>query len=53
MLYEVITVVLEKGAMGKGVTLESFVKTCKENGIYLVARIVVFKDKALARYGGA
>ncbi len=45
-------VVLEKGAMGKGVTLESFVKTCKENGIYLVARIVVFKDKALARYGG-
>lgn len=46
-------VVLEKGVLGKGVELGSFVKTSKDNGIYLVARIVVFKDKALAKYGNA
>ncbi len=45
--------VLEKGKPGKGIELDSFVKTAKENGVYLVARIVVFKDKVLAKYGNA
>ena len=42
--------VLEKGWTGKGISVESFVEKAKKNGIYLVARIVVFKDKALASY---
>lgn len=41
--------VLSLGNMGKGIVLEDFVKTAKENGIYLVARIVVFKDRELSR----
>lgn len=45
--------VLAIGKPGKGIELDSFVKTAKENDIYLVARIVVFKDKVLARYDGA
>lgn len=44
--------VLKKGRLGKGVELESFVRKAKANGIYLVARIVVFKDKSLASWGG-
>ncbi len=45
--------ILAVGKPGKGIELDGFVKTAKENGIYLVARIVVFKDKVLARYDGA
>lgn len=45
--------VLSKGKSRTGIDLEPFVKKAKENGIYLVARIVVFKDKALASYGGS
>lgn len=44
--------VLKKGKIGTGIELDSFVKKAKENGIYLVARIPVFKDKALASWGG-
>ncbi|MCR4938914.1 MAG: putative glycoside hydrolase [Treponemataceae bacterium] len=33
------------------IDIEKFVKQCKENNIYLVARIVVFKDRNLWRYG--
>jgi hypothetical protein len=44
--------VLSKGRIGKGIQLEPFVKKAKENGVYLVARIVVFKDKSLASWGG-
>lgn len=43
--------VLEKGKVRSAIDVESFVKKAKENGIYLVARIVVFKDKSLAMYG--
>ncbi|HHU37023.1 MAG TPA: hypothetical protein GXZ47_07320 [Treponema sp.] len=42
--------VCKKGTKGRGITLEPFVKTAKENNIYLVARIVVFKDRQLSRY---
>ena len=45
--------VLAKGRPGRGIDVESFVKTAKANGMYLVARIVVFKDKSLSSYGGA
>ena len=34
------------------IDLESFVKQCKADNHYLVARIVVFKDRNLWRYGG-
>ncbi|WP_439647435.1 putative glycoside hydrolase [Brucepastera parasyntrophica] len=44
--------VLQKGKTGRGIDLEAFVKKAKENGIYLVARIVVFKDRELSKYGG-
>ncbi len=40
------------GKTGKGIDVEAFVKRAKESGIYLVARIVVFKDRELARHGG-
>ncbi len=46
------SLVLEKGEMGRGIQLESFVQKAKAFGIYLVARIVVFKDRELYRYGG-
>lgn len=45
--------VLQKGKLRTGIDVESFVQKAKANGIYLVARIVVFKDKSLASYGGA
>ncbi len=45
--------VTAKGKTGKGIEIDSFVKKTKENGIYLIARIVVFKDRELARFGGA
>ena len=44
--------VLAKGKTGKGIALEPFVAKAKANGIYLVARIVVFKDRSLAQWGG-
>lgn len=34
------------------IDLDAFVKQCKQDDIYLVARIVVFKDRNLWRYGG-
>lgn len=40
------------GKAGKGIDVEAFVKKTKESGLYLVARIVVFKDRELARHGG-
>jgi len=43
--------VVQKGKKGKGLELDSFVKKAKEKGIYLVARIVVFKDPQLHRWG--
>ena len=36
-----------------GIDVEKFVKTFKEDGIYLIARVVVFKDKNLADYAGS
>lgn len=45
--------VLKKATISTyAIDTEKFVKQCKENGIYLVARIVVFKDRNLWRYGG-
>jgi hypothetical protein len=43
--------VVQKGKTGKGILVEPFVKKAKENGTYLVARIVVFKDRSLAAWG--
>lgn len=37
------------GTFSWGVNLDEFVAAAKEQGIYLVARIVVFKDRGLAR----
>lgn len=45
--------VVQKGKTGKGILVEPFVKKAKENGTYLVARIVVFKDRSLASWGGS
>lgn len=45
--------VLSKGRIGKGIALEPFVAKAKANNIYLVARIVVFKDKVLASYNNS
>ncbi len=47
------SLVLQKGKMRTGIDVEPFVKKAKENGIYLVARIVVFKDKSLASWGSS
>lgn len=44
--------VLAKGKTGNGIKVEPFVAEAKANGIYLVARIVVFKDRSLAAWGG-
>jgi len=44
--------VLSRGKMGRGIQVEPFVKKAHDAGIYLVARIVVFKDKSLAAWGG-
>ena len=44
--------VSEKGFVSRySVDLEHFVSEFKKDGIYLVARIVVFKDKHLSQYG--
>lgn len=45
--------VLKKARVGNGIKLEPFVRKAKEKGIYLVARIVVFKDKSLYSWGGS
>ena len=43
--------VLQKGVVSKyALNLENFVKTFKDENIYLIARIVVFKDRNLAEY---
>ncbi len=45
--------VLKKATISSyAIDIEKFIKQCKENGIYLIARIVVFKDRNLWRYGG-
>ena len=45
--------VLQKATISSyAIDIEKFIKQCKENGIYLVARIVVFKDRNLWRYDG-
>ena len=45
--------VLKKATISSyAIDIEKFIKQCKENGIYLVARIVVFKDRNLWRYDG-
>jgi hypothetical protein len=40
------------GAVQKRFSLEELVRTAHENGIYLIARVVVFKDKHLFNYQG-
>lgn len=45
--------VLRKGKFGRGIDLETFVQKAKARNLYLVARIVVFKDKALASWDGS
>ena len=43
--------ILEKDAVSRyAITLDPFVKKMKERGIYLIARVVVFKDKKLHYY---
>ncbi len=42
--------IIEKGGVRYELDLEELIKTAKENNIYLIARIVVFKDKTLYRY---
>ena len=43
--------VLQKGVVSKyALNLENFVKTFKDDNIYLIARIVVFKDRNLSEY---
>ncbi len=45
--------VVQKGYISRNkVNLDEFTAKMKEAGVYLIARIVVFKDKNLARYGG-
>ena len=45
--------VSEKGYVSRyAVNLDEFVEKFKKENIYLIARIVVFKDKNLAEYGG-
>lgn len=46
--------VLEKASISSyAIDIEKFIKQSKENGMYLIARIVVFKDKVLWRYDGS
>ncbi len=46
-------VVTEKGYISRyHIDLEHFVSEMKKDGIYLIARIVVFKDKNLSQYAG-
>ncbi len=43
--------VLEKGYISKyALDIEDFIAQCKENDVYTVARLVVFKDKHLYQY---
>jgi hypothetical protein len=42
--------VLRKGTVRNPVDLDALVARSKKDGIYLVARIVVFKDRSLYRY---
>lgn len=42
----------KKGRVFRPVDLGYFVKTMKERGVYLVARMVVFKDPQLAQWNG-
>ncbi len=43
----------QKGVVSKyALDLDKFVKTFKEDNIYLIARIVVFKDRNLSNYNG-
>lgn len=44
--------VQKMGKTGKGINLDTFVPAAKAKGIYLVARIVVFKDRELSRHNG-
>ncbi len=44
--------VLSKGTVRTGIDIEEFVRKARANDVYLVARIVVFKDKSLASWGG-
>ncbi len=45
--------VLSKGAVSSyAVKLDQFVNKMKEKDIYLIARVVVFKDRTLSRYKG-
>ncbi len=45
---------LEKGKMTQyAVDLDHFIEEFKKDGVYLIARIVVFKDRNLAAYGDA
>jgi hypothetical protein len=45
--------VLAKGAVSSyAVELDTFVSKMKEKDIYLIARVVVFKDRTLSRYQG-
>ncbi|WP_407427580.1 putative glycoside hydrolase [Treponema sp.] len=46
--------VKQKGYISRyKIDLDTFVPAMKENGIYLVARIVTFKDESLAKYGNS
>ena len=42
--------ILKVGAVKNTIILEDLVKKAKENDIYLIARLVIFKDKALYNY---
>lgn len=44
--------VTEKGQTGRGIRLEEFVRKTDALDLYLVARIVVFKDRELSEYAG-
>ena len=46
--------VLEKGVVSPSAIqdLDAFIEDYKKDNIYMIARIVTFKDKMLARYGG-
>lgn len=42
--------VTKYGAVRNNIELEDFVKKLKENGIYIIARLVIFKDQRLYNY---
>jgi len=43
----------ELGSVNRPLNVEKFIETAKKNNIYLVARIVVFKDQSLFEYSGS